>query len=72
MREPLQRAAAAVRAGGSPAVELGEVAALPGCTALRVVAAAWRVAESNGAATAEVLDRLGAALDAEHEAMAAE
>lgn len=65
---PLRQAAVAVRSGGSPGAELREVATLPGCAALRLVAAAWDVTESSGAATADVLERLGEGLDAEHDA----
>lgn len=64
----LRRAASVVAAGGSAAAELAEMGARPGCDGLRAAAAAWQVTEARGAATAEVLDRLAGALDAEIDA----
>jgi tight adherence protein B len=60
-------AAAAARAGGDAAEELHIVAETPGCSALRGVAAAWRVTQEAGGPVADVLDRLGRALDASAE-----
>jgi len=61
---PLQEAAAAARAGADAADELDVLAGTPGCAALRGVAAAWRVTQDAGGPVADVLDRLGRALDA--------
>lgn len=63
LREPLEAAAAAVRAGAPAAPRLRAVAALPGCAALGGVAAAWQVTEQAGGAVADVLERLGRSLD---------
>jgi len=63
----LQDAAAAARAGADAAEELRVVAETPGCSALRGVAAAWRVTQDAGGPVADVLDRLGRALDASAE-----
>jgi tight adherence protein B len=68
LRPRLAVAAAAVDAGARPADELGRLAVLPGCAGLHAVAAAWAVTESAGGAVADVLDRLGEALETERQA----
>lgn len=65
LREPLAVAAAAVAHGAPAETELARVAALPGCDALRSVAAAWSVTERVGGPVADVLDRVAAGLDAQ-------
>jgi tight adherence protein B len=65
LRGPLTAAAQAVR-GGTPAVEpLRAVSELSGCEVLAAVGAVWQVTEQAGGAVADVLDRLGATLDAD-------
>jgi tight adherence protein B len=68
LRQALAEAAAAVDAGARPGDELGRVAAVPGCSGLRAVAAAWTVTESAGGAVADVVDRLGDVLETERQA----
>jgi tight adherence protein B len=65
LQRPLRRAAAAVRAGASPAAELTVVARTPGAGSLRSVAAAWQVTEEAGGPVADILERLADTLDAE-------
>jgi tight adherence protein B len=60
-----RRAAATVRSGATGAAALEALSARPGCTALRGVAAAWAVSERVGGPVADVIDRLGDALDAD-------
>lgn len=59
----LQAARAAVLAGASAATELGRAAAVPGAERIRYVAAAWQVTETAGGRIAQVLERLGDAMD---------
>jgi tight adherence protein B len=59
----LQAARAAVLAGASAATELGRAAAMPGAERIRYVAAAWQVTETAGGRIAQVLERLGDAMD---------
>jgi tight adherence protein B len=66
LQEPLLAAAQAVRNGADAATELRRVAAVPGCAPLVAVAAAWSVTERVGGPVADVLDRIGAGLEAEH------
>ena len=65
LRTPLTRAAQAVRSGAPAAERLRVVSELSGCEVLAAVGAVWQVTEQAGGAVADVLDRLGAALDAE-------
>jgi tight adherence protein B len=59
-------AAATTASSGLATVdELRRVASLPGCRGLDAVAAAWEVTDRVGGPVADVLDRLGAAFDAE-------
>ncbi len=60
--------ARAVRFGGDVAEALRDCASRPGAEGLRAVAVAWEVAADSGAALADVLDRVGAALRAEEDA----
>jgi tight adherence protein B len=60
-------AAASVRSGATGAQALEALSSTPGCAALRGVAAAWAVSERVGGPVADVLDRLGEALDADAE-----
>jgi tight adherence protein B len=71
LRKSLVEAALAVEAGAPPSDELRRIGGLAGCDGLRGVAAAWAVTESAGGAVAEVLDRLGEVLEADHQARAA-
>lgn len=59
----LAAVALSARAGGSASAELRRLAAVPGCSALAGVAAAWSVTERVGGPVADVLDRVGRALD---------
>jgi tight adherence protein B len=65
LRAELIAAAAAVRTGARAAEELDRLAGLPGCHGLRGASAAWDVTERAGGPVADLLDRLGAALDVE-------
>jgi tight adherence protein B len=60
----IEQAAAEVLAAGDAAGVLERLARVPGCGALRAVAAAWSVTERAGGPVADVLDRLGESLDA--------
>jgi tight adherence protein B len=65
LRAGLAAVAGALRAGAAPAPELRGLAETPDCGRLRHVAAAWEVSDRSGAQIADVLDRLGAAFDAD-------
>jgi tight adherence protein B len=65
LRTPLAVAARVVRSGASASEPLRRVAELPGCEVLAAVGAVWEVTEQAGGAVADVLDRLGAGLDAD-------
>ena len=65
LRTPLTAAAHVVRSGISAARPLRAVSELSGCEVLAAVAAVWQVTEQAGGAVADVLDRLGATLDAD-------
>ncbi|HET7311077.1 MAG TPA: type II secretion system F family protein [Mycobacteriales bacterium] len=65
LRVPLTGAATAVRAGAPAAEPLHVVSQLDGCEVLAAVGAVWRVTEQAGGAVADVLERLGMALDAD-------
>jgi tight adherence protein B len=65
LRAPLATAAHAVRAGTPAVGPLRAVSDLDGCEVLAAVAAVWQVTEQAGGAVADVLDRLGATLDAD-------
>ncbi len=60
---PLGESAAAVGAGAVASAELRRLAEIPGCGAFAAVAAAWEVTEQVGGPVADVLDRVGHALD---------
>lgn len=61
---------AAARLGGDVTAAARTCAGQPGAEGLRAVAAAWEVAGRSGAALADVLDRVSAALRSEDEARA--
>lgn len=63
LADPLAGVARSARAGGSASAELRRLSAVPGCSALAGVAAAWSVTERVGGPVADVLDRVGRALD---------
>ena len=65
LSDPLARAAAAVRGGATATGELARIGELDGCASLRPVAYVWDVTERTGGAVADVLDRLGDALEAD-------
>jgi tight adherence protein B len=65
LRAPLAHAAHAVRAGLPAAGPLRAISELAGCELLAAVAAVWQVTEQAGGAVADVLDRMGATLDAD-------
>jgi tight adherence protein B len=62
---PLREVAAVTQAGVPVAAELRRLAEVPGAEALQALAVVWEVTEEHGGPVAEVLDRLGEALDAE-------
>ncbi|HET7328669.1 MAG TPA: type II secretion system F family protein [Nocardioidaceae bacterium] len=67
--QPLvEQVARAAALGGDVPVALHAVADRPGADGLRMIAAAWRVADCSGAGLALVLDRIAAALRAEQAA----
>ncbi|HET6816681.1 MAG TPA: type II secretion system F family protein [Mycobacteriales bacterium] len=65
LRAHLSDAARAVRSGTPAAEPLRALSQLRGCEVFASVGAAWQVTEQAGGAVAEVLDRLGATLDAD-------
>jgi tight adherence protein B len=65
LADPLRQAATVAATGVPVADELRRIADLPGAGALAAVAAVWEVTERHGGPVADVLDRLGEALDAE-------
>jgi tight adherence protein B len=67
LRPALEAAHAAVTVGSDAADELARAAVLPGAERLRLVAAAWAVAESAGGRVAVVLERLSEAMDDDEE-----
>lgn len=67
LSRPLTDAALTAASGEDATAQLQVLSAMPGCGALAAVAAAWEVTARVGGPVADVLDRLGQALDEEEQ-----